>query len=176
MRVLKWLLGIVVVLVLLFVAGGFLLPREVSVARSVDISAPPGEVFGHVNSLRATQEWSPWLERDPNVAVTYSGPEEGVGASMAWESKDPQVGVGTQEIVASETDQRVETALDFGPMGTATASFILEDTGGGTRVTWDLVADMGNDPMGRWMGLMMDRWVGADYEQGLSNLKALVEG
>eukprot|EP01023_Acetabularia_acetabulum_P038207 TRINITY_DN36513_c1_g1_i1.p2 TRINITY_DN36513_c1_g1~~TRINITY_DN36513_c1_g1_i1.p2 ORF type:complete len:157 (-),score=35.49 TRINITY_DN36513_c1_g1_i1:16-486(-) len=34
---------------------------------------------------------------------------------------------------------------------------------------------MGSGPMGRWMGLMMDRWVGADYEQGLQNLKAVVE-
>jgi hypothetical protein len=25
------------------------------------------------------------------------------------------------------------------------------------------------------MGLMMDKWVGGDYEKGLSNLKALVE-
>jgi hypothetical protein len=35
---------------------------------------------------------------------------------------------------------------------------------------------MGVNPVGRWMGLMMDRWVGADYERGLANLKALVEG
>ena len=35
---------------------------------------------------------------------------------------------------------------------------------------------MGARPAGRWLGLMMDNWVGADYERGLSNLKALVEG
>ena len=34
---------------------------------------------------------------------------------------------------------------------------------------------MGMNPMGRWMGLMMDGMVGADYDQGLANLKALVE-
>ena len=28
----------------------------------------------------------------------------------------------------------------------------------------------------RWMGLMMDNWVGGDYERGLVNLKELVEG
>jgi len=26
------------------------------------------------------------------------------------------------------------------------------------------------------MGLMMDRWVGPDYEKGLSSLKAMAEG
>ncbi|MDJ1008492.1 MAG: SRPBCC family protein [Paracoccaceae bacterium] len=176
MRILKWILGIVVVLALVFVAGGYLLPREVTVARSIEIDAPPGDVFPHVNSLKAGQEWSPWLERDPEVEVTFTGPDEGVGAGMAWSSEQPDVGIGSQEIVLSEPDRRVETALDFGQMGTAKAAFLLEEAGAGTRVTWDLVADMGAGPMGRWMGLMMDGWVGADYEQGLSNLKTLVEG
>lgn len=176
MRILKWILGIVVVLGLVFLAGGMLLPREVTVARSVEIDAPPEAVFPYVNSLKAGQEWSPWLSRDPDVELAYSGPDEGVGAVMTWASDQQDVGSGRQEIVASVPEERVETDLDFGPMGTAKATFLLEDAGGGTRVTWDLVADMGSGPVGRWMGLMMDGLVGADYEQGLSNLKALVEG
>ena len=42
-------------------------------------------------------------------------------------------------------------------------------------MTWGLEADMGNAPVGRYMGLMMDRWVGGDFEAGLARLKALVE-
>ena len=138
MRVLKWLLGIVAVLALLFVAGGYLLPREVTVARSVEIDAPPAEVFPQVNSLRAAQAWSPWLSRDPDVALVFSGPEEGVGAVMSWTSTVPEVGEGRQEIVASEPDRRVESALDFGQMGTARARLVLEAAGqGGTSSpTW----------------------------------------
>ena len=33
----------------------------------------------------------------------------------------------------------------------------------------------GNNPMMRWMGLMFDKWVGADYETGLASLKELAE-
>ncbi|MEM9709407.1 MAG: SRPBCC family protein [Pseudomonadota bacterium] len=175
MRILKWLIGIVAVLAIVFFAGGALLPQTVTVARSIEINAPAEEIFPHVNSLKAGQVWSPWAGRDPDMAVDYSGPEEGVGAAMAWTSENPQVGDGSQEITLSEADRRVETALDFGDMGTAKAAFLLEASGGATRVTWDLEADMGSGPMGRWMGLMMDNWVGADYEQGLQNLKALVE-
>ena len=29
--------------------------------------------------------------------------------------------------------------------------------------------------VGRYMGLMMDEWVGADYERGLERLKELAE-
>ena len=176
MRILKWVLGIVLALVVVFVVGGFLLPREVSVARSITIDAPPEEVFPHVNSLKAFNDWSPWTGRDPNMVPEFSGPDEGVGAVMAWESKQRDVGSGRQEITASVPDERVETALDFGEMGTAEAAFVLVPVDDGTEVTWSFTGDMGSNPVGRWMGLMMDSWVGGDYETGLANLKARVEG
>lgn len=176
MRILKWIIGLVVVLALVFVAGGFLLPREVQVARSIEIDAAPEIVFPHVNSLKATGEWSPWAARDPEMVVNFSGPDEGVGAAMSWTSDEPSVGEGSQKIVVSEVNARVESDLDFGDMGTAKAAVLLDPNGSATNVTWILVADMGNNPVGRWMGLMMDDWVGADYEIGLSNLKVLVEG
>lgn len=175
MRILKWLLGIVVLLVLVFLAGAYLLPREVAVARSIEIDAPAADIFPHVNSMQATQAWSPWLDRDPNVELTYSGPEAGVGNRMAWTSENRQVGTGTQEVIASTPDSHVATALDFGPMGTATASFDLVEAGDSTTVTWGFSSDNGMNPMLRWMGLMMDGMVGGDYEAGLANLKALVE-
>jgi hypothetical protein len=31
------------------------------------------------------------------------------------------------------------------------------------------------NPMARWMGLMFDRWIGADYEAGLAKLKQVAE-
>jgi len=175
MRILKWIGGILVLIVTVFLIGGYLLPQQVTVARSVEINATAGDVFPHVNSLKAAQKWSPWMERDPDVKTTYSGPDSGVGSKLAWSSEHPQVGNGNQEIILSEPDQRVETALDFGEMGLAKAGFLLEENAGVTTVTWTLDTDMGSNPVGRWMGLMMDRWVGADYELGLSNLKSLIE-
>lgn len=162
-------------LVLLLVAGAYLLPREVTVTREAVIAAPPQAVFPWVNSLQKTAEWSPWMGLDPNLKVTYEGPESGVGNRMIWVSEDPKVGNGSQEITVSEPDSRVDSALDFGGMGTATAWVLLTPEGEGTKVTWGLVSDMGMSPVGRYMGLMMDRWIGADYEKGLASLKAKVE-
>ena len=176
MGFLKKLFKFVLVLVLALVAGAYLLPREVHVERSVTINAGPEAVFPHVNSLSATQNWSPWLDRDPDVVVNYEGPVSGVGAKMNWQSDEPNVGNGAQEIVASIENERVETALDFGEMGVAKAEFILVPQGDATVVTWSLDTDMGNNPVGRYMGLMMDKWVGGDYEVGLTKLKNLVEG
>lgn len=176
MRVLKWIAGLLVLAVVAFLAIGMFLPREVTVTRSTDIAAPAADIFPHVNSMQATEAWSPWLAIDPDNKLTYSGPESGIGNKLEWASDHPQVGSGSQEIIASDEGKRVQTALDFGEMGTARAQFLLKEQGGVTTVTWDLETDMGAGPMGRWMGLMMDKWVGADYEIGLANLKALVEG
>ncbi len=176
MRILRNIvLGLVAVVVIL-AAASYLLPRHVTVERSVTIDAPPNEVFPEVNSLQRASEWSPWLAADPETELAYSGPEEGVGNRLEWSSENPRVGSGSQEITASEPDERVETALDFGDMGTGRAWFDLAPQDGATEVTWGLVADMGNSPVGRYMGLMMDDWVGADYERGLQNLRATVEG
>ena len=176
MRFLKWILGILVVLVVIFVAGAFLLPRTVEVARTIEIDAPAADVFPHVNSLKAGEAWSPWLSRDPEVQLAYSGPEAGVGAKLDWTSDHPQVGNGTSLITASEADKLVENELDFGDMGTALARFQLVESNGKTTVTWGFETDLGKNPVARWMGLMMDKWVGGDYETGLTNLKAVVEG
>lgn len=176
MRILGRILLVAVALVILAAAGAYLLPREVSVERTVRIDAPPEAIFPHVNSMQKTEAWSPWLERDPNVELAYEGPEEGVGNKMSWRSDAPDVGVGTQVVTVSVPNERVETDLDFGAMGTATARFVLAPADEGTEVTWGFTTDLGMNPMARWMGLMMDRWVGADYETGLGNLKALVEG
>lgn len=112
----------------------------------------------------------------PKPNCPNSGPEAGVGNTLNWTSEHPQVGTGSQEIVESVPEQTVKTALDFGPMGSASASFDLTPEGDQTQVTWGFESDLGMNPMSRWMGLMMDKWVGGDYERGLTNLKALVEG
>ena len=166
-RALIVLIGLLIVLVL----AGFLLPREVEVSRSAIVAAPPEKVFPYVNSLRKFTEWSPWQELDPDMAQEFSGPDEGIGAKMVWTSEDPGVGEGSQEIIASDPDKLVIAALDFGDMGQATTSMSLVPVDGGTEVTWGLEADMGSGPISRWVGLFMDRLVGADYEKGLANLQ-----
>ena len=176
MRIFKWVLGGIAVLAVILVAVGMLLPREVSVARSIEIDASAEEVFPHINSLKAMGDWSPWLDRDPNVEVTFNEVEAGQGAVMTWASEQSDVGSGRQEITESKLNESVVTALDFGDMGLAEAKLMLNEAQGQTEVIWTLDADMGAGPIGRWMGLMMDDWVGADYELGLGRLKTLIEG
>jgi effector-binding domain-containing protein len=163
-----------VVIVVVVVGVAFVLPQKVHVERSTVIGASPDEVFAVVNDLTRAKDWGPWYKRDPNMELSLEGPPQGVGAKIKWNSSTQ--GEGSQEIVESEPFSTVKTKLDFGGQGAAEALFRLETAEGGTKVTWSFDTDVGMNPVMRYMGLMFDTWIGKDYEEGLANLKALVEG
>lgn len=176
MRIIRNILIVIVLLVAALAAAAYLQPRHVIVERSITIDAPAEEVFVHLSSLQAFAEWSPWGDYDPDMMVEFSGPETGVGNVMEWQSDHENVGVGRQEIIELVENERVRTALQFDGFNLAEAWWTLEADGDATQVTWGLDSDMGNNPMYRWMGLMMDGFVGADYERGLERLRQSVEG
>lgn len=163
------------VLILVIVAGAYLLPRQVHVERTVVINASAEEIFPHINDYEAFNAWSPWAGRDPDATYEISDPSSGVGATMSW-SGNKDVGTGSQTIIVSEPPNHLEAHLDFEGQGEAVAFFDLEPVDGGTAVTWGFDTDMGPNPISRYIGLMLDNWVGGDYEDGLNNLKSVVEG
>ena len=174
MRILKWLLGIALVLAVLICGGGLLLPASSHLERSTVIERPPGEVFATLNSFGRFNEWSPWFEMDPSAKYTYSGPASGVGAKLAWVGNS-SVGSGSQEIIESVPDGRIVNALDFGG-SQAKATFQLTPDGNGTRVTWSLDSEHGYNPINRLFGaFLLDGMVGKDYEKGLVKLKGVLE-
>lgn len=168
----KILLG-VGILVGVLVAVAFVLPGRAHVERTIVIDRPPSLVFGFVNGYARFDEWSPWAALDPQMQVQRSGPRSGVGAHYEWHGNSA-VGTGSQTIRESHPYEHVVTDLVFND-GPATAEFLLQPQGGGTRLTWTLDMDLGHNPLLRWFGLLMDRMVGADYERGLARLKPLVE-
>lgn len=176
MRLLKrFAFGLIIIVALLAIIGMFL-PRNIEVARSIEIDAPASKIFPQFATLKNTVPWSPWLHHDPNTKLSFSDQPSGVGASMTWASDHQSVGSGTMTITDERVNEHLTVALDFGDMGGGTATWDLVETDGKTMATWGMQTDMGAGPIGRWMGLMMDGWIGADYELGLENLKALVEG
>ena len=163
-----------VALTVAFMGGAYVLPGDVTVTRSLAVAAPPEKVWPIVSDLRRFNEYSPWADLDPATQYTFTGPEHGVGQTMAWSSDNEMVGKGSQTITALEEGRRVETAIDFGDMGKARSTMDLSPEAPGTRVTWTFAAPL-NNALERWLGLLYDRWIGADYEKGLTRLKAVAE-
>jgi Polyketide cyclase / dehydrase and lipid transport len=150
------------------------LPSHVTVARSVVINGPETAIFPHVDNLRHVAVWLPWALRDPNLAITYSGPQAGKGAKMAWRSKDRAVGSGQIEIDGASPPDSVDLDVDYdGLQGTSTVQ--IQPSGSGSKVTWDFGYETGSNLLRRWKGLMLDRLVGTDYDRGLAKLKQVVE-
>jgi len=89
------------------------------------------------------------VKLDPDAKFTYSGPDSGVGQKVNWQSKHRDVGVGSQEIIESVANKRIETRLDFGPEGTAASGFDFNVTGGTTNITWRFKTDVGYNSMMR---------------------------
>lgn len=173
MKMIRWVLAAIAVLGAVFVAGGMLLPSTTHVERSIVIQCSPAQVFDTLDSFGRFNAWSPWAEYDPQAKYTFEGPARGVGARMRWVG-NRAVGSGSQEITASEPHRRIAVALDFDG-SQAQASYVLAQEGPGTHVTWAFDSAHGMNPFKRWLGLVFDRMIGADYEKGLAKLKAMLE-
>lgn len=167
------LIGVVGLVIVLFLVG-FLLPREVHVEREVQIEASQETVFALINDFKEWPKWSPWEGLDPDMTMEVTGPDSGVGQVMRW-SGNKDVGEGMQKITVSEPYELIENELDFGDMGVAKSFFRIEPAEGGSLVTWGFDTDMGGNPVGRYMGLLMKRWLGRDYDRGLQQLKEAAE-
>ncbi|MET1060211.1 MAG: SRPBCC family protein [Nocardioides sp.] len=149
--------------------GGF------AVSRSTTVIADPARVHGLINSFHEWTAWSPWEDLDPELQRDYAGPESGVGARYAW-SGNRKAGQGSMEITSSTPDEiRVRLAFLRPFKSTNQVTFSLTPAVDGTEVTWLMTGEQRG-----LMGLVgkvvpMDRFVGKDFEKGLTRLKAVAE-
>lgn len=175
MRILKLAFLVIAGFVALLLVVGLFLPTSAHVERSIATKASAETVYGIVSGFGRFNEWSPWFDLDPQARYVYTGPDSGVGARMEWTSDKPDVGAGSQQIVAVEPGRSVTTQLDFGPQGQAMAKLDITPEADGSRITWLFDTSFEGNYLGRYFGLFFDRWIGADYEKGLASLKALAE-
>jgi uncharacterized protein YndB with AHSA1/START domain len=151
-------------------------PDTFRIQRTAAINAPPDKVFGLISDLHSWAAWSPWEKKDRAMKKSHSGSPQGKGAVLEWDG-NKDVGTGRMEVLESNPASKILIKLDFLKPFEAhnQAEFTLVPSGGSTQVTW---AMYGPQPyMMKVMGLFcsMDKMVGKDFEEGLSNLKTLAE-
>ena len=165
---------VVVALLILFIATR---PGQFRVERSTTIAAPGLAVFARLDDFRQWAAWSPWEKLDPQMKKEYEGPAAGVGASYHWTGND-KVGEGRMTISRSEPPTGLVMSVEFLKpwKATNTTTFTLAADGQNTKVTWAMEGK--ENFMGKAMGIFMnmDKMIGADFERGLANLRALAEG
>ena len=174
----KILIALAVIAVVLgaFAAVVAMQPSDLHISRSASIEAPPSEVFAVVNNFHNWEDWSPWVKRDPNAKNTYEGPNEGVGAIFKWSGND-EVGEGMMTLTESQPSDRVGIKLEFiRPFpDTADVEFTFKPDGDRTVVTWAMDGEQRFIEKAICMFMDMDEMVGGDFDEGLANLKSVVE-
>lgn len=172
----KILIGLaaIVVLIGIFLAYAATRPADFRVERSATLSASPAALFEHVNNHRKFVVWNPFMQLDPNVKNTFSGPESGVGAVCSWDG-NKDIGAGSCTIIESKPGELVRCRMDWKrPMeATSTVDFTFKPAGDKTVVTWAMYGK--NNFMCKVISVFMDcdKMCGPQFEKGLAALGAV---
>jgi uncharacterized protein YndB with AHSA1/START domain len=180
MNILKWVIVSLLSLALLIIAIAFALPNAYSVSRTVTINAPAEKIYSLIAAPKQWKNWSVWNQRDPVMQMTFSGPDSGTGAGWDWQSKSQ--GNGGMKFTSAKVHQKLDYELHFEGMGKpSTGSILLEPTTAGTssatatKVTWSMQGSTEGEFMMKLFAPFIDKMVGADFSEGLNNLKNLAE-
>ncbi len=171
-------LYIVAVIIGILIVLAIAAPKKYNVSRSVTINKPKAEVFEYLKYIKKQDEWSPWQKRDPNMKRKFTGEDGAVGFVSWWDSDHKQVGSGEQEIVMLKPNDRIESALRFlKPWKSESMGYfdLSDGANGATHVAWGFYGE--NKPPMNIMMLFfnMDKAVGKDFEEGLAELKRILE-
>lgn len=169
--ILAAIVGIIIILALVA-------PKKYNVSRSISINRSKSEVYDYLKYIKKQDDWSPWQQRDPDMKRKFTGEDGTVGFVSWWDSEHKQVGSGEQEIKILEPHDRIESELRFlKPWKSESMGYFQLDEEGNnsTRVTWGFYGT-NKVPINIMMLFFnMDKAVGKDFEEGLSNLKAKME-
>ena len=153
-------LKVLIIILAAFCGIAFLLPKDFTVTRSIEINTSIADVFEQVNTLSNWVNWSAWHEMDPNTSYTYSTLDAGVGASYSFDGDPELIGAGSLTILESATNESIYTEVVFlkdgVENGRGNGKWSFTEKNGVTQVSWSFLGDMGNNPVARWIGLMMD--------------------
>jgi hypothetical protein len=159
-----------------FIAYVSLRPDTFRISRAAIMDAPPETIYPQINDFHNWEGWSPWAKLDPNQVTTYEGSPLGAGAVTTW-SGDRKVGTGKMKIVESSQNERVRIKIQFiKPMKAINdVQFDLKPVGEKTEVTWTMSGR--HEFIGKAFAVFMDmdKMIGERFEEGLANLKSVVE-
>ena len=176
-RLLEVLISLLIVAVL-FVVVGVLLPSERTLVEQVETNRRQTIVFDTLNSFRRFHEWHPMVLYDPAIELKRSGPEEGEGATLQFESDVRSVPSGSWTIVESEPRSRIAIAIEDDSQGTnKRTEFRIRPTGRGGRnmeITQTYNVEYGWNLFGRYSGLYVSRSVGDAMALGLNRLSNML--
>jgi hypothetical protein len=170
MKTAKKILIVILVLLAIPLIAALFVDKSFKAERDIVIEKPKEQVFNYLKYIKNQDNFGVWQLSDPTLKKTYDGVDGTVGFSYSWDGE--KLGKGSQTIKQINEGERIETELNFGFGEPARAYFLTEALSPNqTKVTWGIT---GNSPYPfNLMSLFYD--MGNDFDQGLANLKGVLE-
>lgn len=174
MRIIKKILIFLVALIILLLVVALFIPNDYKVTHTVTIKKPQKEVYDYVRMLKNQENWSTFVEADPNVKLTYSGVDGEVGATQTWNGND-DVGEGSQTITKLD-GERIDIKLHFiRPFeGDNMAASIIKAVDANTCTHTEEFNGSESYPM-NLMNIPFKMMLGDYFEKNGENLKKVLE-
>lgn len=150
--------------------------KELIVEKSVTVRKPKQEVYDYLKFSKNQDQFSVWNMADPDKKTSYAGTDGTEGFTYSWDSKNKNVGAGSQRISKLNESDSIEFELLFErPMkNTGVSKFLLQKVDEqSTQVTWDFRGPT-KFPMSLFKG-MFQKMLGKDIQKSLENLKEILE-
>ncbi|HMP57868.1 MAG TPA: SRPBCC family protein [Gemmatales bacterium] len=168
----KVLFIVLLLLAAVFLIGGlFILDGKYDVSRSITIKASPEAIHEQVGDLRAWPKWLPFTKHDTSVVTKIEQPT-GVGAKQTWTGKS---GNGRLEFTTSSAESGIEFDMVFDEKYASKGMLKYKAAGAETEVTWRMQGQ-NDDLVGKWFAAVTPYMIGPMFEEGVQDLKKLVEG
>ncbi|WP_426429647.1 SRPBCC family protein [Winogradskyella sp. HB-48] len=175
MKALKYILLLLLILFIGFSIYIAVQPNSFEVTRTRNIKAPQEVLYNKIIDFETWEDWSSWVESDPEMILTIPEKHEGVGGSYSWEDKD---GVGTMTTVAANPYNSITQEMQFAEFPKSDVSWQLEvKEDGSTDVTWGISGKDLPFVFKLFSTLMggMEKQIGPHYERSLEKLDSIVQ-
>jgi hypothetical protein len=174
---LRFLLGLLGVIVIALIVLSVIEPKDVIVQRSIVIQAPKAAVFEQIVKFKNWPNWSPWQERDPKEQIMYSGVDGTAGSGYHWIGDPKLTGEGEMKNTSVEDGKLNYDLNTIKPFKKESMGYFqaVDTVNGSTRVTWSITMHFGTPSNAMNAFMDMDKMLGGDFERGLQNMKKYAE-
>ena len=173
-RTFRIVLVLITALVAAILIGGFMTPAEWRSEATQEINAPINKVYDQVATLKNWPTWTAWTtESYPDMSMTFSGAESGEGARYQWFDGAMHGEVAIHAASANESINYT-VVMDDGEFEMDCGFTFLD--GNTVQVQWACWGDAGSNPIARLMMKFYEPMMQKDFQIGLDQLKAKLEG
>jgi hypothetical protein len=162
------------IVIILFVLGGFMLPADYSTSKNLQISASADVIHNIVQNMDNWGQWTVWEQANPPAGLEDPGQmQSGAGSSVYFKG---QLLSGWFVIKSSSASEGFyyDVVAEDGSKAKGAVSYL--DNGGVTNVNWTMAGKIENPVIiAPYLALLMDFIVGSALNQNLVNLKEQVK-